>query len=90
MGWAAHRIEEYRHGAPATWLERRMLEHANPLHFALALIATVGFLYGLWFHEWIWIVGAAILALAGHAYCWFWKPRLPKDSGTAVPAAGAR
>jgi hypothetical protein len=36
MGWAENRIQEYQHGKPANWLERRMLEHANPVHFPLA------------------------------------------------------
>jgi hypothetical protein len=70
MGWAENRIEEYQHGRPANWLERRMLEHANPVHFPLALAATAGFVYGLWAHDWFWVAGSAALALLGHLYCW--------------------
>lgn len=70
MGWAEHRIEEYQHGKPSNWLERRMLEHANPVHYSLALVAVVGFVYGLWTHNWSWIVGSLVLALLGHVYCW--------------------
>jgi hypothetical protein len=70
MGWAEDRIEAYRHGRPASWLERRMLEHANPVHFPLALMATIGFIYGLWMHDWFWILGASVVALLGHVYCW--------------------
>lgn len=70
MGWAEHRIQDYQHGQPATWLERRMLEHANPVHFPLALAASLGLVYGLWAHAWAWIIGALALALLGHVYCW--------------------
>jgi hypothetical protein len=70
MGWSEQRIEAYRAGQQSTWLERRMLEHANPVHFALALAATVGFIYGLWTHAWPWLIGAAALSLLGHIYCW--------------------
>ncbi len=52
------------------WLERRMLEHANPVHFPLALAASAGLAYGLWTRSWPWILGASALALSGHAYCW--------------------
>ncbi len=70
MGWAENRIQQYQHGKSANWLERRMLEHANPVHFLLAIIATVGFVYGLWVHDWLWIIGSSALALLGHVYCW--------------------
>ena len=70
MGWSDHRIEEYRQGQPSTWLERRMLEHANPVHFRMALLSSAGFIYGLWTHDWLWIIGSSVLAFAGHAYCW--------------------
>jgi hypothetical protein len=69
MGWAEHRIEEYQHGKPANWLERRMLEHANPVHYPLVLAATAGFVFGLWTHNWWWIIGSSVLALLGHVYC---------------------
>jgi hypothetical protein len=70
MGWAEGRIQEYQHGQPASWLERRMLEHANPVHFPLALAASIGLGYGLWAHDWLWVSGSAALALLGHVYCW--------------------
>jgi hypothetical protein len=50
-----------------------MLEHANPMHFALALAATAGFVYGLWAHDGLWIIGSTVLALLGHLYCWAWR-----------------
>ena len=89
MGWSESRIEAYRQGQRATWLERRMLEHANPVHFRLALVATAGFIYGLWTHDWLWIIASSVLALLGHVYCWTRKsgekrgePKLV-ESGTA-------
>lgn len=78
MNWAQYRIAEYRQGKSSTWLERRMLEHANPVHYPLAVAASAGMFYGLWMHDWIWIVGALALALAGHVYCWTWQA--PQDA----------
>jgi hypothetical protein len=93
MGWSENRIAEYRQGQRATCLERRMLEHANPVHFPLALAATAGFVYGLWAHDWLWIIGSSALALLGHVYCWTRKSgekrhetRLPESGTTSVPA----
>jgi hypothetical protein len=70
MGWAENRIQDYQSGDRASWLERRMLEHANPVHFPLALAASAGLAYGLWKRSWPWILGSSALALSGHAYCW--------------------
>ena len=42
MGWAEDRVEDYAEGHRATWLERRALEHANPVLLALALAAMPG------------------------------------------------
>lgn len=70
MGWAENRIHDYQRGGNASWLERRMLEHANPVHFPLAIAASVGIGYGLWKHRWDWIAASTALAFAGHAYCW--------------------
>ena len=93
MGWAEDRVEDYRRGAAATWLERRMLEHANPVHFPIAVAASLGIFYGLWTHRWPWIVGSSALALAGHAYCWTCPSgaRLQPDrSDGMTPVLGAR
>lgn len=70
MGWAENRVAEYQGGQPASWLERRMLEHANRVHFPMAMAASVGFAYGLWTHSWPWVIGSSALALSGHVYCW--------------------
>ncbi len=74
MGWAENRIGDYLNGKPPNWLERQMLEHANPVNFAMSLAATGGFVYGLWTHDWPWIVGSSAVALLGHMYCWTRRP----------------
>jgi hypothetical protein len=83
MGWAENRVKAYQRGHRATWLERRVLEHANPVHFVLALAAGAGFAAGLWLHDWIAIGAAALLALAGHVYCWTRKPAITALEGDA-------
>jgi hypothetical protein len=59
-----------------------MLEHANPVHFPVSVAATVGFVYGLWAHDWFWIIGASALALLGHVYCWTRKRELNQAEPT--------
>lgn len=70
MGWAENRISEYHRGSPSTWLERRSLEHANPWHFLLGLVALALFIVGLWVHDIRLIAGALLLSFLGHLYCW--------------------
>lgn len=81
MGWAEIRIEEYRRGSPATWLERRSLEHANPWHLAIGLVALVGCVAGLWTHDWVMILGSLALSLVGHVYCWTRIPATTRTGG---------
>lgn len=69
-GWPDRKLELYRHGEQAGWLDQRILEHAQPLHFILALIGFVMIVYGLWMHSWLWIVVGIILNFAGHVYTW--------------------
>jgi hypothetical protein len=73
-----------------------MLEHANSVHFTLALLAAVGFVYGLWRHDWSWILASIALSLLGHVYCWTWKGEAPSGEpgrreavGRAVQVGGA-
>jgi fatty acid desaturase len=73
MGWAEKKIEEYTQGKKATWLEKRALEHGNPFHFLLGIIAVIVAVYGLWTHNWAWIVAALVLGFLGHLYCWLKK-----------------
>jgi hypothetical protein len=70
MGWAEHRISEYQQGKPANWVEKRALEHANPVHLVLSTLAAGVFVYGLWTHSIAWITMGLLLASAGHGYCW--------------------
>jgi hypothetical protein len=64
-----------------------MLEHANPVHFPLALAATAGFVYGLWTHDWLWIIGSSALALLGHVYCWT-RTNSEERGETKLPESG--
>lgn len=75
MNWATKRIDEYRRGERSTWLERRMLEHANPIHFAVSILATASGVYGLWTHDWTFIVATLLLGLIGHGYTWLGTSR---------------
>ncbi len=70
MSWAEKRIEEYKQGKTPTWLELRLLEHANPVHLLLAIIGTGLLIYGLWMHMWTWIITGVALNFLGHLYCW--------------------
>jgi hypothetical protein len=56
MGWAEIRIKQYNQGEKATWWERRLLEHANPVNFAVHILAAILFIYGLWLHNWLLII----------------------------------
>ena len=71
MSWAERRVQEYKNGGRATFVEKRFLEHANPVHLFLALLGVVALVYGLWAHDLRWIIGGALLNLVGHVYCWF-------------------
>jgi len=68
--WPARRIEMYRQGQEATWMELRVLEHAHPVHFILALIGAVMIIYGLSMQSWLWVSAGIILNIFGHAYTW--------------------
>ncbi len=70
MGWAAQRMEQFHQGKKATWWERRFLELAEPICFALTLFGIVVFTVGLWNHDVIWISSALAVAALGHAFCW--------------------
>lgn len=69
-GWPARKFELCRHGEQLNWLEQRILEHAHPVHFILAFIGMVMIVYGLWIHDWFWIIAGIILNLGGHVYTW--------------------
>ena len=71
MNWAEKKIEEYKKGKESTWFERRILEHANPVHFVLAVVGMIIGLYGLWLHDWTMVAIGMGLNLLGHMYTWF-------------------
>lgn len=69
MSWVNRRIKEYREGDNPTFIEKSALEHGNPFNFVLTIVALVLFSYGLWMHDWTWIVVGLITASIGHIYC---------------------
>lgn len=73
MNWAEKRIQQYRDGQKATWLEKRVLEHTNSLNLVAHIIAFIVGAYGLWLHNWTWIIVALVIASLGHLYCWLKK-----------------
>jgi 1,4-dihydroxy-2-naphthoate octaprenyltransferase len=70
MSWADKKIKEYKNGAVATFLEKRNLEHANPLLFTLLLIGISIIAGGLWEHSWMAIVIGGLVCFLGHVYVW--------------------
>ena len=73
MGWAEIRIQQYNQGQKANWLERRVLEHANPVHLVLQVLGAIPLIYGLWIHNWTFISVGVLLNFLGHLYCWLKK-----------------
>jgi len=55
------------------WLERRALEHADPVNMAAHIVASVLLIYGLWTHNWRWIATGVVKAFLGHLYVWLKK-----------------
>jgi hypothetical protein len=51
MSWTEWKLQQYSQGKKANWLERRCLDHANPVHFALQIVGAVPFIWGLWVHN---------------------------------------
>ncbi len=73
MGWVEKRIDALKRGRKLTWIERRMLEHANPVHLFLLLIAAVVLVTGLWENNVSYSLVGLAIALLGHVYCWMQK-----------------
>ena len=69
MGWAEMRIQQYNQGEKTTWWEKRWLEHANPVNFVLHVLGAISFIYGLWIHNWKFIIVGLLLHVIGHWYC---------------------
>ncbi len=73
MSWVNKRIKQYREGENPTFMEKMALEHGNPVNCVLSLISFIILIYGLWMHDWTWIIIAAVLGFSGHLYCWLQK-----------------
>lgn len=73
MGWAEIRIQQYNQGEKPNWLERRVLEHANPVHLGLQVLGAIPLIYGLWVHNWALIAVGVLLNFIDHLYCWLKK-----------------
>lgn len=71
MSFAQKKIQQYKKGKKPTWLEQRMLEHADPVHLTLAIVGTIALVYGLWINAWSWIIIGIGLNILGHLYTWF-------------------
>ncbi|MBM9538547.1 hypothetical protein [Desulfobulbus alkaliphilus] len=65
MKWANKRIQEYRDGQSATFLEKMTLGVAHPVALLLAFAGIVMLFYGLWVHAWVGIGAGVITYLAG-------------------------
>lgn len=73
MSWIEKRMAAFKKGKPLNWIERRALEHANPISLLLLLLAVMFLITGLWEHDWNYILSGLILVLGGHIYCWLKK-----------------
>ena len=69
MSWVDKRIEAYKKGEKPTFLEKMALEHGNPVNCALSVLAFVFVGYGLWMHDFLYIIIGIFLGLLGHVYC---------------------
>ncbi len=69
MSWVEWRIQQYNQGEKANWLEKRCLEHANPVHLVLQVLGSIPFIYGLWIHNLGFILLGLLLNATGHLYC---------------------
>ncbi len=73
MSWVNKRIKQYNQGEKATWLEKRLLEHAEPVNLTATIISIAMLFYGLWFQNWTWIIIGFVVGFLGHLYGWFKK-----------------
>lgn len=52
------------------WLERRMLEHTDPVNFLLHILGLIIIVYGLWINVLGWVIIGIIFPILGHIYVW--------------------
>jgi len=69
MSWAEFRIRQYNQGEKANWLERRSLGIANPVNLGLHVLGAIPLIYGLWIHNWRFIILGVLINGFGHLYC---------------------
>lgn len=70
MSWADKKIMAYKNGATARFLEKRNLEHANPVLFTLLILGGSIITCGLWQHTGSAIAAGIILCFMGHIFVW--------------------
>ena len=69
MSWVEKRIQQYKEGKNPNLFEKIALEHGHPVNFLASLLALAALVYGLWMHNWAWIIVACLLGAVGHLYC---------------------
>lgn len=73
MSWVQKRVDEYHKGERATFVERVVLAHADPLNFLLLVIGVSVAAYGFWQHDINLIAGGAAIGLIGDIISWLRK-----------------
>jgi len=73
MSWVKKRIQQFNQGQKATWLEKRALEHADPINCLATCISFFVLVYGLWINNWNWIIASILIGFLGHLISWFRK-----------------
>lgn len=70
MSWIQKREEEVVRGKKLNWIERRSLEHADPILLLLLVIGSLVACYALWQHDWVLFWGGFAIATIGHIISW--------------------
>lgn len=73
MSWVQKKVDEYHKGGRATFVERVVLAHADPLNLLLFIIGACVAAYGFWQHDLNLIVGGGAIGLLGDAISWLRK-----------------
>jgi len=42
--------------------------HKNPWNQLFHLLGGLAAIYGLWMHDWYWIIGAIVILIIGHSF----------------------
>lgn len=71
MAWAENRIEEYKQGQEASFLEKIMVGYLNPVTYTLLITGGLKLVYGLWARNWsLIILGGLASTVVGNLYSW--------------------